>query len=338
MSDGFRVLCVGAGYFAAFHHEAWKRHPSTELTAVVDQDLTRASAIGVGAYQSLADALTHETPDIIDLVVPPPAHRILIEEALRAEPRAIICQKPFGTSLEEARDLARMADDAGIHLIVHENFRFQPWYRKASELMHSGALGVVHQATFRFRTGDGQGPEAYLDRQPYFQTMPRLLIHETGVHWIDTFRYLLGPIQGVYAELRRMNPIIVGEDAGYVVFSFADNVRAVFDGNRLLDHPGENTRLTFGQALIEGTEGTLELSGSGALTFRKFGSLHEDIVLAAQDWPGFAGDCVYALNAHVVAALEGKGTLENKALDYLAVREVEEAIYRSDEEKRWIAL
>ena len=31
--------------------------------------------------------------------------------------------------------------------------------------------------------GDGQGPRAYLDRQPYFQQMPRFLIHETAIHY-----------------------------------------------------------------------------------------------------------------------------------------------------------
>ena len=44
--------------------------------------------------------------------------------------------------------------------------------------------------------------------------MPRFLIHETGIHLIDVFRYLLGEITGVFARLRRINPVIKGEDAG----------------------------------------------------------------------------------------------------------------------------
>ena len=338
MTEPLRVLCVGAGYFAAFHHEAWQRHPDAELVAVVDTDLDRAAAVGVAAYGSLHGALEREAPDIIDLIVPPAAHGVLVEEALAARPKAVICQKPFGASLEEATRLAKAAENAGIPLIIHENFRFQPWYRNAAEVIASGKLGDVQQLSFRLRTGDGQGPDAYLDRQPYFQEMPRLLIHETAVHWIDTFRYLLGPIKGVYADLRRMNPAIAGEDAGYILFSFADGVRAIFDGNRLLDHAATNTRLTFGDAIIEGTQGTLELSGDGALSFRKFGETRKEVLLKAREWPGFAGDCVYALQAHVISALRGDGQFENTALDYLKVREIEEAAYVSSEEKRWIAL
>ena len=46
-------------------------------------------------------------------------------------------------------------------------------------------------------------PNAYLDRQPFFRDYPRLLIYETGVHFIDTFRFLLGEVEEVYANLRR---------------------------------------------------------------------------------------------------------------------------------------
>ena len=66
------------------------------------------------------------------------------------------------------------------------------------------------------RPGDGQCPRAYLDRQPYFQEMPRFFVFETGVHMIDVFRFLLGEVTGVFARLRRLNPAIRGEDAGLI--------------------------------------------------------------------------------------------------------------------------
>jgi len=137
--------------------------------------------------------------------------------------------------------------------------------------IQSNKIGTVHQITFRLRTADGQGNDAYMDRQPYFQTMPKLLIHETGVHWIDTFRYLLGNPIAVYADLRKLNPVIAGEDAGYVLFEFESGKRALFDGNRHLDHAAENHRMTLGECLIEGTEGSLKLFGNGQVTHREFG-------------------------------------------------------------------
>ncbi|MEP1929993.1 MAG: Gfo/Idh/MocA family oxidoreductase, partial [Roseibium sp.] len=183
---------------------------------------------------------------------------------------------------------------------------------------------------------DGQGPRAYLERQPYFQTMPKLLIHETGVHWIDTFRFLLGEPDAVYADLRRMNPVIAGEDAGYFIFDYANGVRALFDGNRLLDHAAENCRTTLGEALIEGTKGTLSLSGEGQVALRHFGALEEDILLHARDWQGFGGDCVRALMQHVVDGVLDGTPLENEARDYLKVIAIEQSIYESDQKEQKI--
>ena len=54
------------------------------------------------------------------------------------------------------------------------------------ERLDRGTLELVLPDGSHRRFGDGQGPRAYLDRQPYFQTMPRLLVHETAIHWIDT--------------------------------------------------------------------------------------------------------------------------------------------------------
>lgn len=201
--------------------------------------------------------------------------------------------------------------------------------RAARAAMQDGLIGQPMQITFRLRTGDGQGARAYLDRQPYFQQMPKFLVHETAVHWIVTFRYLAGDPVDVYADLRRENPAIAGEGAGYILSSHPNGVRSIFDGNRHLDHPADNHRLTLGEALIEGTTGTLSLLGFGELTLRAFGSTDNAPLLQPQDWLGFAGDCVHALQKHVVRGALHGAPLETKARDYLTVRRIENAAYAS---------
>ena len=333
-----RVACLGAGYFARFHHEAWARIPDAELAGVADQDIARADATGLPAYPDLAALLDATTPDILDIILPSPAHLCAIKTALTAGVKAIICQKPFCTSLAEAEQATAVAAAAGISLIVHENFRFQPWYRAIRREIAAGRLGEVQQASVRLRPGDGQGSRAYLDRQPYFQTMPRFLVHETAVHWIDTFCYLLGPIAAVYADLRRLNPAIAGEDAGHILFDHASGARSHFDGNRHLDHAARNLRHTMGEALVEGSKGALTLTGDGAVHFRAFGSQDTETILAAQPARGFGGGCVHALQTHVVSALLNGTELENTAKDYLPVLRVEEAVYRSAKEGRKLTL
>jgi len=324
-----RIACLGAGYFSAFHHEAWQRLPGVSVVGVADTDIARATATGLPAYGDLDAMLTVVAADIVDIATPPTSHLAAIRVALAHKPRAIICQKPFCTGLEQAREAVDLAAAAGVPLIVHENFRFQPWFRVMRTALDAGQIGVPLQAQFRLRTGDGQGADAYLARQPYFRQMPRMLIHETGVHYIDTYRYLFGPPTAVYADLRRCNPVIAGEDAGYVIFSHTNGMRSVFDGNRLLDHATKNPRLTFGEALVEGTEGTMTLEGDGSVSLRRFGAHDTETLLEPLEYQGFAGDCVFALQRHVLQALAGAGSLENEARDYLDVIVLEELIYRS---------
>ena len=336
-----RVAVLGAGYFAAFQHEAWTRIPGAHLVAIADAEPARASAaakaVGCRALPNL-DALLDEQPDILDLCIPPAGQAQAIRRGLLAGPRAIICQKPFCTSPEEAETVASEAETAGIPLIVHENFRFQPWWRAIRGALSEGLIGQPYGVSFRLRTGDGQGPRAYLDRQPYFQTMPRLFIHETGVHYIDTFRFLFGDPLAVFAATRRLNPAIAGEDAVHLLMDHPGGVQSHLDANRLSDHRAENLRLTFGEALVEGAAGSLTLTGDGAVHHRAFGSLESRLLMPPPAPAGFAGDCVHALQAHVVGHLTEGTALENTARNYLAVMCVEEAAYRSAETGRKVTL
>lgn len=333
-----KVACVGAGYFSQFHLGSWRREPRAVLVGVCDTDLAKAEATQVPAFDALPFMLSKTQPDVLDIILPPSGHAQAIRTALDAGVKTVICQKPFCQSLEEAQAIVGAAALAGAQIIVHENFRFQPWYRGIKMALDNDLIGRVLQVTFRLRPGDGQGPNAYLDRQPYFQQMERFLVHETGVHWVDTFRYLLGNPTALYADLRQVNAVIAGEDAGYILFDHPGGVRALFDGNRCLDHAADNHRRTMGEALIEGTEGTMDLRGDGSLWMRSFGASTQTCLMTADEWDGFGGDCVHALQRHVVCGLLDGEPLENLAQDYLKVIEIEQAIYRSAETGRKIHL
>jgi predicted dehydrogenase len=333
-----RVACLGAGFFAQFHYDSWARMDRVQRVGACDLDLGKARSTGLPAFDGLETMLEQTTPDVLDIILPPPAHAQAIRTALDAGIKTIICQKPFCTNLQEAQEMAALAAQNDAQVIVHENFRFQPWYRSLKRALDDDAIGKLHQVTFRLRPGDGQGPNAYLDRQPYFQTMKQFLVHETAVHWIDTFRYLLGNPSAVYADLRRVNPVIAGEDAGYILFDHPNGVRALFDGNRSLDHAADNHRRTMGEMLVEGASGTIQLRGDGSLWQRGFRARDEVCLKPADTWDGFGGDCVHALQSHVVVGLLDGTAFENTAQEYLRVINIEEAVYRSATEARKITL
>ena len=80
-----------------------------------------------------------------------------IEQAISCGVERIICQKPFCLDISEAQEATQLSKEFGVPIVVHENFRFQPWYRAIKTQLVAGEIGDVLQLTFRLRPGDGQG-------------------------------------------------------------------------------------------------------------------------------------------------------------------------------------
>lgn len=338
MGSILRVAAAGAGYFSQFHHRAWRRMADAglvELVAIYNRTADKAREVaasnGIPAvYDDFHSMLREQDIDLVDVITPPETHSEFVTAAVDRGVAAI-CQKPFTPSLAEARRLCRHIDSQNGRVFVHENFRFQPWYSQIRALLDDGMIGEPYQVTFRLRPGDGQGPDAYLSRQPYFQKMPRFLVHETAIHLVDTFRFLFGEVVSVCAWLSRLNPVIEGEDAGIVLFEFANGQRGIFDGNRLADHPAENRRLTMGTMVIEGSAGTLTLDGNGDLHLRPFGANEARRIDFSWNDVDFGGDCVYLTNRHIVEHLTSGSPAANTAAEYLTNLRIEAAIYQSAE-------
>ncbi|MBL8701827.1 MAG: Gfo/Idh/MocA family oxidoreductase [Alphaproteobacteria bacterium] len=338
----FRVAIAGCGYFARYHRDAWRRLDGIAVTGVCDIDPARAAAAaaefpGAAAFVDLDTMLDRAQPHVLDIVTPPATHLAAVDAAGRRGIDAI-CQKPLADDLAGARAIVAAAERHGIRLVVHENFRFMPWFAEARRVIESGALGTVLNIAFRLRPGDGQGPNApFLARQPYFKDLPRFLVHETAIHLVDAFRMLLGEVTGVFARLRRYNPAIRGEDAGIVVIDFASGALGVIDANRHLDHPADDTRLTMGVMHLEGTRGSLRLDGFGRLFFKPHGEPERPHDYAWTD-RGFGGDCVHRQITHALAHLRDGAPVVNDARSYLRNIEIEEAIYLAADERRFVAL
>lgn len=338
VNSPLNVACSGTGYFSQFHYEAWTRLHQVNLVGVCNRTLTHAEAFAKKYDIPLFDddlrrLLEQCKPDLVDIITPPVTHLSAVKIAAELG-IDVVCQKPFGETILQAQAMVAIAKEAGIKLIVHENFRFMPWYRKIKLLLNNGELGEVLNAEFKLRPGDGQGPEAYLTRQPYFQKMPKFLVHETAIHLVDTFRFLFGEPRSVYAQLRRCNPAIKGEDAGIIVFDFPKSIQAVFDGNRLLDHSATNTRRTMGELEIIGTQAELRLDGEAKLWLRRFGKQTRSEITFDWNDQNFGGDCVFETIQHIVQHFCSDTPLENQGFEYMKNILIENAIYTSSEEGR----
>ncbi|MEL7429687.1 MAG: gfo/Idh/MocA family oxidoreductase, partial [Pseudomonadota bacterium] len=68
---------------------------------------------------------------------------------------------------------------------------------------------------------------------------------------------------------------------------------------------------------------------TGELTHRRFGSTESETLLAPSQSKGFAGDCVFALQNHVIHSILNGTKPENTAAEYIRIIEFEQAVYES---------
>ncbi len=313
---------IGGGFFAGFHMDAWQRMPDVEIVAVVDTDAGCAKEFAEKwsvprIYGDVREMIALERPDFVDIATRPEAHLHLTALAAAAKTN-VICQKPMAPTWEESVAMVDVCRENGVRLLMHENWRWQPWYREIQRRLPD--LGSVHYLGFRMRTGDGRGSMPY-PTQPYFAQMPRLLIYETLVHFIDTARYLLGEIDTVHCQTQRLNPAIAGEDAAQIHLRFAIGAVAVIDANRI--NGKMPPPVAFGVALIEGSKGRISMSGEGDLRF-------DEVPIAfAKPTTGYKGDSILAMQRHFVDCLRSGDRCESEGSDYLATVRTVFACYES---------
>ncbi len=336
MQNKLKGVAIGAGYFSKFQYEAWSRIPEVEITALCNSNLERAKGImepyGIKKhYTDYKEMILTEKPDFIDIITPPETHFEMCKFAADNGVH-IICQKPLAPTYEESKKIIDYVSSKDVRFVVHENFRFQPWHREIKKIIDSDGIGDLFNLNFRTRMGDGWGNDAYLARQPYFRDYKKLLIYETGVHFIDTFRYHAGEVTSAYALLKRLNPVIKGEDSCLMVLNFENNAHAIWDANRYNENNFDEPRYTFGEYLIDGSKGSIRLYSNGTITVQKLGKeekqhnyIHNDV--------GFAGDCCYIFQNDFIDKLFSGEAFETSGENYLKTLTVQEAVYKSAEIK-----
>jgi D-apiose dehydrogenase len=318
-SKPLRGGIVGCGFFSQFHLEAWGRLPDVAIVAAADPDLRRAQEAAPRAYTTAEEMFERESLDFVDISTRPEWHLPLVDLAVRHKV-PVICQKPIAPSWEAAVQLVEIAEAGGVPLMIHENWRWQPWYREAARRIAAGAIGNPVAYMFRTRRKDGLGESPY-PNQPYFARMPRLLIYETLVHHIDTARYLFGEVTSVLARTRRCNPIILGEDQAILTLTHESGLCGVIDGHRFADPIPDGPAM--GDAVLEGDEAVLTILATGDI-YRNREKIWENTVST-----GYRGDSVLATQRHFIENLRNGVPFESGGRAYLRTVRVVEAAYES---------
>lgn len=145
----YKVVVVGAGKRGKHHAAAFKKNPRFELAGlcdVVPGQLEKAAAeLGVSRTSADPLALSKEIqPDIFCFCTPPQIRLSLIQVGIQSGASLIAYEKPMALSMNEAIEIRKAVQAAGVKTVVSHQHRYGVHYQKVKEIISSGAIGRVH--------------------------------------------------------------------------------------------------------------------------------------------------------------------------------------------------
>ncbi len=169
---------------------------------------------------------TEEMLDFVEICTRPDSHRELVELAARYRVD-ILCQKPAAAVRPALKAMIEACISTDTRLMIHENWRFRPWYRALRAEIDAGSIGRPIRLRISHRDTRALRADGFAD-QPYLAHAPRLILLEMGCHLIDTARYLIGEIQTVSATVGKFGATL-GEDVAMLSIYFAGGCLGLLD-------------------------------------------------------------------------------------------------------------
>ena len=197
------------------------------VTAVYEIDGARSQGFAAfnaaTAVASLAELV--ESCDAIWVCTPTAAHLDAVEEVARRG-RALFCEKPLGTNLDQARQIAGITSRAAIPAQVGLVLRHAPVFRALRELVRSGELGDVMSVVLR--------DDQYFPVQGLYASTWRGDVAVAGggclvehsIHDLDILRHCLGEVVSLSATTSNFAGHPGIEDVAVVTLRFASGASA----------------------------------------------------------------------------------------------------------------
>ncbi len=141
-----KVGIFGVGHLGKFHLNNWKEIPGVEIVGFYDPHDDTANEVGE-KYQLPrfldADALI-DACDAIDVVAPTNFHFQWCEKAIK-KGKHVFVEKPLANTMEEARQLVKLAKESGIKFQVGHVERFNPAFLAIKGLALNPMFIEVHR-------------------------------------------------------------------------------------------------------------------------------------------------------------------------------------------------
>ncbi|HEX5483302.1 MAG TPA: Gfo/Idh/MocA family oxidoreductase [Terriglobia bacterium] len=306
--------------------------------------------------------------DVVDISTPGNMHYPMVMAAARAG-KNIICEKPLGNTLAEAKEMLKAVEKAGVkHMLMH-NYRKIPAVAYARQIIREGRLGTIyhyHGAYLQDWIMDPKFPLVWrLDKK----TAGSGALGDIGSHAADLGQYLNSDIESVTAQMttfikerplpgagagswgakgkKGKGRVTVDDDTNFLA-RFKNGSVGVFESSRFCGgRRNYNTFQIYGSKgslafnlermnELEFFDGTAEQAQQGYKTILVTESVHPYV---GAWWPpghiiGYEHTFVHAIHDFLVA-LEKNRQPEPNFYDGVKIQAVLEAIEQSAKAGRW---
>ena len=275
--------------------------PELALTGVccrneAGQKLLKEEFPGVKLYRD-ADEMAENSGDYEAVIIVTP-HTTHVELGLRFAGlgKHILMDKPAGIHAGAVQELVRCCADKGLAFgMIFQNRRL-PAYRKAKELLESGALGTLHRAVWVcnnwYRSPAYHRSASW--RSSWRTECGGLMINQNP-HYVDMWNWFFGLPDRTYADMEfgRYNDFLV-DDAADIQFSYDNGFHGTMisatgeaPGVNRLEIWGSKGRLTIEEnARVFLDENVLSTEEFGLVNTEKFAGIPHTVREIELEQPG----------------------------------------------------
>lgn len=201
-----------------------------------------AEKFGFARYTTNWEEALGPEIDLVDISAPNDLHAPIATAAARAK-KAVFCEKPLARNLDEAKEMLRAVEEAGVPHMVCFNYRFFPAIQLAKKLISDGALGEIRQFHALYLQDWGLSPGLPLTWRFQRDKAGSGALGDTAVHIVDLARFLVGGIAEVTGMLTTFIPErplpqggmgkVTVDDAAAFLARFKSGATGIFETSRV---------------------------------------------------------------------------------------------------------
>lgn len=327
-----KIAVFGCGFWSKFQIGGWLELPDVEIVALYNRTLSRAEErakeFNISYYYDDAETLLQKHPEVevVDIITDIDTHEKFVTMAAKYK-KHVICQKPMAPDFDAARRMIETTEKSGVRYYVHENYRWQPQFRRIKEIIDAGTIGKPFRCKSYWLTAF-----PVFDTQPFLAQLERFALTDQGSHQFDVLRFFFGEVESLYCITQQVNPKIKGEDVASTLFKMKNGITCIQE----ISFSSLLQREVFPQTLllVEGSEGSIRLDPDMVVhTTTRKGTATEVVPLKKYKWQTDRltnePPAIVACNENILNDLLGKGKAETTGKDNMKTVELVFKCYES---------